>query len=882
MDRRKNIKALLLGTLSVPFIKGYTSTPTTERSAVENIAGIKKGSATKKESSWHKMADMAWAGPDYWTNRLQDWSIKDRKLECQVQGANRTVHCLTHQLGSSRNRFNTVMQVKLPSGITASNENRIGFLLGAKSDFQDYRAAAIKGKGLKAGINTQGNLFIGSIEQEGKSIALKQLQEGIFLEAVAEPLGMQYVLRLTAYNQKNVPLAQLSKQDIEPKELEGNIALLSDFNKVPNKQKNKLACTVSQWNLEGEKFEHKPSQVLGPVCFAQYTQEQGVLKLTAQLMPVNLPNTAFLEIKEGEKWKKIAKATIDYPSYTARFRINNWNKRETIPYRISFDLQFKEGETQPYFWEGAIAAEPLDKEELKALVCSCNFDYGFPDQEIVDYASMHNPDVVMFLGDQFYEPNGGFGIQRNPLEKAYLDYLRKWYQFGWSYRELFRNRPTINLPDDHDVFQGNLFGAGGKEMPENVPSGLQRDYGGFTMDPEWVNLVMTTQTSHMPDPYDPEPVKQGIHVFYTDWKYAGISFGIIEDRKFKSGPAAVLPKEAQVRDGFILNEDYDVSQHNYPEAELVGERQLQFLKHWVEDWDHHTELKVLLSATPFHALQTLPNGAQSNGQHRKLYVPKPGEYVEGDEAVADMDSGGWPQSQRDELLRIIRKAFAVHLTGDQHLPSLTQYGVEDWQDAGLAFAVPALGNSWPRRWWPPVSENHQPLPGQPAYTGNFKDGFGNKMHVIAVGNPHKTGLKPDYLYDRSPGYGIVTFNKNSREIKMECWPRYINPQVEPDKQFKGWPVTVQQLDNLNPSKANFLPTLKIQGAAKPVVKITNTTTGETEHILRIQSNSYQPKVQTPGVYSVEIYDDSGNSRRIEELKAMPSSNAEEKVIEFNS
>src|SRR5699024_9120135 len=133
--------------------------------------------------------------------------------------------------------------------------------------------------------------------------------------------------------------------------------------------------------------------------------------------------------------------------------------------------------------------------------------------------------------DQFYEPNGRFGIQRAPKEKAYLDYLRKWYQFGWSFRELFRHRPCISIPDDHDVFQANLFGAGGRKLPDK-PGPLLRDWGGFVMPPQWVNMVMTTQTSHMPDPYDPEPIEQGIHVYYTDWKYAGVSFGIIEDRKF--------------------------------------------------------------------------------------------------------------------------------------------------------------------------------------------------------------------------------------------------------------------------------------------------------------------------------------------------------------
>jgi alkaline phosphatase D len=151
-------------------------------------------------------------------------------------------------------------------------------------------------------------------------------------------------------------------------------------------------------------------------------------------------------------------------------------------------------------------------------------------------------------------------------------------------------KPVINLPDDHDVFQGNLFGAGGRKFPENI-NGFARDHGGFMMPPEWVNLVMVTQTSHMPDPFDPEPAKQGIHVLYTDWKYAGISFGIIEDRKFKSGPAAVIPEEAGIRDAFVTNKAYDISKESFPEAELIGERQMEFLKQWIEDWSENTEFQ---------------------------------------------------------------------------------------------------------------------------------------------------------------------------------------------------------------------------------------------------------------------------------------------------
>ena len=91
---------------------------------------------------------------------------------------------------------------------------------------------------------------------------------------------------------------------------------------------------------------------------------------------------------------------------------------------------------------------------------------------------------------------------------ATLDYLRKWFMYGWEYRELLRNIPSVAMPDDHDVYHGNLWGAGGRDANDVVPA-LQRgvdgqaqkqDSGGFTMPVDWVNMVQRTQTSHLPDP----------------------------------------------------------------------------------------------------------------------------------------------------------------------------------------------------------------------------------------------------------------------------------------------------------------------------------------------------------------------------------------------
>lgn len=94
--------------------------------------------------------------------------------------------------------------------------------------------------------------------------------------------------------------------------------------------------------------------------------------------------------------------------------------------------------------------------EISVADISCNIHSIFPNPPLVSGAAVLNPDLLAFVGDQFYENTGGYGVQREPLAASILDYLRKWYFHGWTWRELMRDRPSVCLPDDHDVYQGNL------------------------------------------------------------------------------------------------------------------------------------------------------------------------------------------------------------------------------------------------------------------------------------------------------------------------------------------------------------------------------------------------------------------------------------------
>jgi alkaline phosphatase D len=845
MNRRTLLKALSISGLSPSIVLNagahYAENPTASEITEQSY-----------QSSWKDLPNMTWTGEELWAQRLQDWEIYDGELVCSFPGPNRTVNLLSHQLSARRLSFQSTVHIRFGKGMTATKGNFAGLKLGVQGTFGDYRSAIFTGTGLNAGINTDGSIFVGDTVSNQR-ISQEDLQRGVTLKISAEPSTHDYSVSIQIISLAGSTLVALTAPGTADQQLIGNIALVSHLEgKESGSQVWNLA--FSDWKVTGKKIDFHAEQIYGPVYFAQYTINRNVLKLSAQLAPVNLSDSdrAVLEIYKDNSWIKVAETQVSSNSRVAAFRLEKWDSRLQAPYRVSYALKQK-GKPTPYYYSGTIAAEPTSKGKVKALVMSCNGDFGFPDSDISNNALKHHADMVLFLGDQFYERNGGFGVQTSPAEKAALDVLRKWIQFGWSYRDLFRHVPSICLPDDHDVYHGNLWGASGKQAVASEEKNERQDSGGYIMPPEWVNLIQHCQTSHMPDPYDHTPVAQGISVYYTHWQYAGISFAIIEDRKFKSAPKTVLPTDANVYNGYAMNKEFNIQDYKATDAiSLLGDRQMQFLESWSGDWSKGTAFKVLASATPFMCLQTLPKGSRNDQVTGKLEIPEPGAYVLGDAATRDMDTNGWPHNRRDEAVKQLRKAFTFHLAGDQHLPAFVHYGVEDYGDSGYVFTTPALGNVFPRRWWPEIKSGHRHLEGQPAYTGDFEDGFGNKMTVYAAANPQVTGLKPSVVYDRVTGYGVTTFDKSSRDITIECWPRYIDPEKQPTGQFKGWPMKVNQQDNFAKKGIGFLPELQVSGIIDPVIEVIHQGRNERVYKIRIKGSNFRPKIFEPGPYTVIV------------------------------
>ena len=833
------------------------------------LAAMVSSQAAEFKSAWPGSSTRTWIGPEYWANRLQDWRVNNGRLECLTAGENRTVHLLPCQVGAGDGSVKLQATLGLAPGLTANAEACVGFAFGVKGDFDDYRDSAVHGRGELAGLSPDNKLRIGD-----KTLDLESIPESILLALELAPVGDVYSATLTASDaDTGTVLGVVAREDIAPEAITGNVALVSH---LPGANSVEAPCAwFSQWEVSGEKLDHHPDQTFGPILFSMYTLSKGTLKMTAQMAPVDLRDgqEVVLEVMKDDQWVSLASALIDPVARTATVRVDDWDGSRDAPYRLAYNIAGANGELQPHYWHGTIRKEPTEKDEIVIAAFTGNNDIGFPHQDVTGHVAKIDPDLLFFSGDQLYEGVGGFGTQREPLDEAFLDYLRKWYIFGWAYRDLLRDRPSLAIPDDHDVYHGNIWGAGGKATIQEGTHYEMQDSGGYKMPPEFVNMVQRTQTSHLPDPYDPTPVLQDIGVYYCDMNYGGISFAVLEDRKWKSAPRPLLP-EADVVNGWPQNLEFDVKANaDVPGAELLGERQLEFLHDWAEDWSGDTWMKVVLSQTIFANVATLPADATSDKVVPKLEVFAPGGYPPNDAPVSDFDSNGWPQTGRNKALREMRRAFALHIAGDQHLGSTIQYGVDEYGDASWAFCVPAVSNVWPRRWFPRTKNNGADL-GAPNPYGDFEDGFGNLMTVHAVSNPYQTGRKPEILYDRATGYGVIRLNRKTRDIVMECWARFEDPLAPDAKQYIGWPIRINQKDNYGGRRFGTLATLTFTGDRKPLIQVRDESNGEVIYTIRADQVTFEIQAFSEGTFSIMVSNPDGKgSTVIEGLKPKPAEDA---------
>ena len=826
---------------------------------------------------WSGLPERRWAGPSLWCNRLQDWYVRDGALYCDAQERlpSRTAHLLTYELSSRPGPFRLQVTVRAEEG--SDRAGFAGFLVGAGEGRLDYRGAALihhfpgKGGGILAVVEAGGRLVFRDMsaetnaaeypllpgQQEVVSRAKIALPDGVKLQLEGVPAGEDaYSLRLSAWDAAGSLLAAVVLGDVSASRLRGNVALVS------HSAGRGVVHSFSDFRVGGERLERHPERAFGPIAGTLYTVSRGTLKLSAQFMHLGsriavpapeckrrpgrggnmMRYTATLEIRrpDGEWVVADGPKPIVGPDYYVPFRVENWDASRDAETRVVFE----DVDGAVYRYRTRIARDPVDKpvvsvagftgmgvmgrtahmpgpkpQEGEILVGRWTpANIWMPFADAVEAVKKQDVDLLAFTGDQIYEGKPSPKVRAIEPEE---DYLYKWLLWHWAFRELTNHLPATVQPDDHDVYHGNLWGWSGRL---NL-TGWNAD-GGYIRSPYFVNMVHRTQTGHLPDPYDPQPVRNGISNYYTTFTWGGVGFAVLEDRKFKTPPAVQEPARQS----------------------LLGERQERMLEAWGEDWTGQ-RFKCVISQTIYASMHVNFEG----------------------KITADRDTNGFPKPRRDAAVRLFRRCSAFVLSGDQHLSTFARLGVERPSDAVYQFAVPAMGNIfW--RWFYPTAPGRDRVPGAPDYTGEFTDGFGNFFRMIAVANPERRSLLGQRLRQRylipveeargglgdavrpshGDGYGIVRFDKRNGRITVECWPHNADPAAG-GKQFAGWPVTVAWDELAGRRPAAWLPELEITGAADPVVQIIDERDGAVVKSIRIRGARYRPGVfDAASTYAIRV------------------------------
>ena len=160
----------------------------------------------------------------------------------------------------------------------------MGFRVGIKNQMNDYRATAIYGQGLNAGVNADGRLFIGKLESSAPRV---DLANEIELHLQARPSSEGYAVSLRAASSQGRQVAETTR--VVPADwLTGGLALacssgpveptpvplepIKDFSFYPPQQQR--GGTMRFWfaDLTVRQVDEHEDRAYGPILFTLYGQ----------------------------------------------------------------------------------------------------------------------------------------------------------------------------------------------------------------------------------------------------------------------------------------------------------------------------------------------------------------------------------------------------------------------------------------------------------------------------------------------------------------------------------------------------------------------------------------------------------------------------------
>lgn len=761
---------------------------------------------------WDSIPNQPWLAYNFWQNSLNDWSVEDN---CVVGKPfypnNRTAHITSHSISNSDSSLFIEFDIKLYEAVKNDSAAEFGILIGVGAPDLPQPTNNLIFKTLSPapchffGIKSNGDIILKDFQKDSliESFQLDSTQRAkiineLYNNGVTLSIGYKEKKKLIFNSSSGTNLTlkaaslMLSKFIINPivkSPPKGNIALR--YNSNTPYQKN-VCFDNLKITGEGYTLNATNNGLIDPILSSFYTCTKDSLFFTAQLMPFKPDSNELfsLTIWPNNKSTYSYTGTFNSTSYQLRFRIK-------IPTGFkSFDYILKYRGNQSDIWTsktGIIKTQPTRKKP-RIMALNCN-GFSFYTDHLLNYKNLlypyrqiekgfnkFKPDVVTFLGDQIYESRPEHPI--NSPEHQALDYIYKWNIWCYTFRNITKNQPTIILTDDHDVFQGNLWGNGGNrpilnqnEIPayygeHNYDTWMQ-DNGGYILGSEFANLVIKSQTSHLPFPHQPKPSNEIVN-YYTSYEYGALNFAILEDKKFKSPPSK---NSFEVYNGFALKDSLSPKDYNNPDLKLLGDDQLSFLTNWSENLRKRKAAKIILTQSAYVSLTTVP-------LNYSALKDKPVKRDSSKQKVSpDMDTNGWPKAGRDRALNALNQNNILFISGDQHLGAVIEV-FDSSQTPFTFFSVPAITNTWPRMWWP--SNEHQnknhPL-------GDYTDAFGNELTVKAIANPTKNAPEPSDFNYKSPGFGIIDINKKGTKAKLKAYPLFFD-QKKRSTMFPGWPVKV--------------------------------------------------------------------------------------------
>lgn len=725
-----------------------------------------------------------WLGRELWANRLQDWCLRNGRITCVAPTGMRrvrTASLLTRSLNGKPGKL------IVRTGTDIAGAGFSGFLIGVGEPATDYRRAALvlsasgQAGGLLCTYQSDGRIRFREHTDETAQFDYAEVPsaksgpsparfvgEVVDLTlVVAQETSGKLKLTMKAVNfTTGALLSQAVLSGVDPATIRGGISLVSSGTQEPG-----ATYWFSNIRASGTAFDVRPERGMGPIAGVLFSVSKTTLKMSAQVMPM-LPRAGdAVTLKVLDKvtgaWVTRAKAPVG-AGFTALLRVANWDPSVGQKYQAVF--------SRGGIFEGTVPAQPANG-ELRVATVSCakashrNTDLAtryeplvngeqalglytsknlwFPHEQLAAGIVAQRPDLFVAMGDQLYE-NSPTGEDSDPAPE--LDFLYKYLLWLWAFRDITRNTPCLVMVDDHDVYQGNLFGEGGVPLPAGAVGGA----GGYANAPDWVNVVQRVQCGHNPDPVDPAPVAQGITVYFTTFTYGGVDFVLLEDRKFKTGADQKDPAGNPIP---------------VESLQLLGSRQEALLQQVVNSGSGRP--RVVLTQTLYGCLSTTSDGS----------------------AMSDRDSNGWPPAARARALSSIKAMGGVMLSGDTHLAALVRHA-----DGPVQFSGPAGSASF-ARWFQPAA----PLPNRGAtpYTGDFVDAFGNRMQVLAVANPRvsqaewRAAYGSNDLGDRAlkeEGYGLLKVDLVNRRHILEAWRWDVNPSAAGAAPMPGWPYALPFAD----------------------------------------------------------------------------------------